>query len=105
MQEKIYLPGGVRKEIIVRYIPSTLETIEECRLRFETKKIGNWEYLLRGSGVPPTQMEITYVRTYVGGVTSGQINFKNPLNEKISVNIELRCENFPDAFSHYKRYS
>ena len=99
LQEKIYLPGGVRKEIIVRYIPSTLETIEECRLRFETKKIGNWEYLLRGSGVPPTQMEITYVRTYVGGVTSGQINFKNPLNEKISVNIELRCENFPDAFS------
>jgi hypothetical protein len=99
LQEKIYLPGGVRKEIIVRYIPSTLETIEECRLRFETKKIGNWEYLLRGSGIPPTQMEITYVRTYVGGVTSGQINFKNPLNEKITVNIELRCEKFPDAFS------
>ena len=98
LQEKIYLPGGVRKEIIVRYIPSTLETIEECRLRFETKKIGNWEYLLRGSGVPPTQMEITYVRTYVGGVTSGQVNFKNPLNEKITVNIELKCEKFPDAF-------
>ena len=38
LQEKIYIPGGVRKEIIVRYIPSTLETIEECRLRFETKK-------------------------------------------------------------------
>ena len=99
LQEKIYLPGGVRKEIIVRYIPSTLETIEECRLRFETKKIGNWEFLLRGSGVPPTQMEITYVRTYVGGVTSGQVNFKNPLNEKISVNIELKCEKFPDAFA------
>jgi hypothetical protein len=99
LQEKIYLPGGVRKEIIVRYIPSTLETIEECHLRFETKKIGNWEYLLRGSGVPPTQMEITYVRTYVGGVTSGQVNFKNPLNEKITVNIELKCDKFPDAFS------
>jgi hypothetical protein len=44
-------------------------------------------------------MEISFVRTYVGGVTSGQVNFKNPLNEKITVNIELKCEKFPDAFS------
>ena len=44
-------------------------------------------------------MEPTFVRTFVGGVTSGQINFKNPLNEKITVNIELKCEQFPDSFS------
>ena len=99
LQEKIFLPGGVRKEILVRYIPSTLDGLEECHLRFETKKIGNWEFLLRGSGIPPTQMETTYVRTYVGGVTSGQVNFRNPLNEKITISIELICENFPDAFS------
>ena len=47
----------------------------------------------------PTQMETTYVRTFVGGVASGQINFKNPLNEEITVTLELKCEKFPQAFS------
>ena len=99
LQEKIYIPGGVRKEILIRYIPSTLETIEECHLKFETKRIGNWQFYLKGMGVPPTQMETLYVHTYVGGVTTGQVHFKNPLNEKIYANIELKCDKFPDAFS------
>ena len=68
-------------------------------MRFETKKIGKWEYHLRGRGIPPTQMETTYVRTFVGGVASGQVNFKNPLNERITVNIELKCPKFPEAFT------
>ena len=99
LQEKIFLPSGVKKEILVRYTPSTLSGDEQCILKFESKKIGGWEYHLRGTGIPPTSMEATFVRTYVGGVTSGQINFKNPLNEKITVNIELKCEQFPDSFS------
>ena len=99
LQDKIFLPSGVNKEILVRYTPSTLNGDEQCILKFESKKIGNWEFHLRGSGIPPTSMETTYVRTYVGGVTSGQINFKNPLNEKISVIIELKCEQFPNSFS------
>ena len=44
-------------------------------------------------------MDLTYVRTYVGGVTSGQVTFKNPLNEKVVVTVELKCEEFPEAFS------
>jgi hypothetical protein len=99
LQEKIYIPGGIRKEILIRYIPSTIETIEECNIKFETKRIGNWEFYLRGMGIPPTQMETLYAHTYVGGVTTGQINFKNPLNEKVFVTIELKCDKFPDAFS------
>jgi hypothetical protein len=99
LQEKIFLPSGVKKEILVRYTPSTLSGDEQCIIKFESKKIGNWEFHLRGTGIPPTSMEPTFVRTYVGGVTSGQINFKNPLNEKITVNIELKCEQFPDSFS------
>ena len=99
LQEKIFLPSGVKKEILVRYTPSTLNGDEQCILKFESKKVGNWEFLLRGTGIPPTSMETTFVRTYVGGVTSGQINFKNPLNEKITISIELKCEQFPDSFS------
>ena len=99
LQEKIYIPGGIRKEILVRYIPSTLESIEECNLKFETKRIGNWEFYIRGSGILPTPMDTLYIHTYVGGVTTGQINFKNPLNEKVFITVELKCEKFPDAYS------
>ena len=99
LQERIYIPGGIRKEILVRYIPSSLDTIEECHLKFQTKRIGNWEFYLKGTGVPPTQMETLYVHTYVGGVTTGQVHFKNPLNEKIYATIELKCDKFPDAFT------
>ena len=99
LQEKIYIPPGTRKEILVRYIPSSMENIEECNLKFITKRIGNWEFFLRGNGITPTQMETLYVHTYVGGVTTGQINFRNPLNEKINATIELKCDKFPDSFS------
>ena len=99
LQEKIFLPSGVKKEILIRYTPSSLDGDEEGTVKFETKKIGKWEYHLRGRGIPPTQMETTYVRTFVGGVASGQVNFKNPLNERITVNIELKCPKFPEAFS------
>ena len=44
-------------------------------------------------------MEKTYVRTFEGGVASGQKNFKNLLSEKITFTIELKCEKFPQAFS------
>lgn len=105
LQEKIIIPSGVNKEILVRYTPSSLDGDEECVLKFETKTIGKWEYHLRGRGIPPTSMEPTYVRTYVGGVTSGQVNFKNPLNEKISVNIELKCDEFPETFALFNKKS
>ena len=99
LQDKIFIPPGINKEILIRYTPSSLEKEEECQIRFETKKIGKWDFLLRGIGIPPTEMEITYVRTYVGGVTSGQVNFKNPLNEKVVITVDLKCEKFPDSFS------
>ena len=50
-------------------------------------------------------MELTYVRTFVGGVTSGQVTFKNPLNERVVFTIELKCEEFPEAFSLFGKKS
>ena len=103
LQEKIIIPPGIKKEILVRYTPSVLGIEEECKIKFESKKIGNWFFILRGKGILPTQMDITYIRTYVGGVTSGQINFKNPLNDKIVVNVELKCDKYPNAFSLFSK--
>ena len=99
LQEKIFIPPGIKKEILVRYTPSLLNIEEECEIKFESKKIGNWYFILRGKGTFPSQMDTTYIRTYIGGVTSGQINFRNPLNDKIVINIELKCDKYPEAFN------
>ena len=45
LQEKIFLPSGVKKEILIRYTPSTLDGDEEALIKFETKKIGKWEFI------------------------------------------------------------
>ena len=103
LQEKIYLPPGIKKEILVRYTPSLLDIEEECDIKFESKKIGNWHYILRGKGKLPTPMDTTYIKTYIGGVTSGQITFKNPLNDRMTINIELICEKYPDAFNLFSK--
>ena len=48
LQEKIYIPPGIKKEILVRYTPSSLEEEEECHLKFETKK--NWKMGISSKG-------------------------------------------------------
>ena len=101
--EKILLPPLTSKEIIIRYIPSTLDIQEECQIKFDTTKIGGWVFNFKGKGIPPTIMEPTYVNTFVGGITSGIINFKNPLNEKISVYLELKCPDWPNSFEIIKK--
>jgi len=101
--EKIILPSLSSKEVIIRYIPSTLDIQEECQIKFDTTKIGGWIFNFKGKGIPPTIMEPTYVNTFVGGITSGIINFKNPLNEKISVYLELRCPDWPNSFEIIKK--
>jgi hypothetical protein len=96
--EKITLPPYTTKEVTVRYNPSTLDIEEECQLVFDTHKVGKWIYHIKGKGFPPTPMEKTIVNTYVGGITSGSITFKNPFNEKINVWVELKCEEWQGTF-------
>ena len=99
-EKKIIIPSGIKREILIRYTPSNLGTEEIGNIVFKTKTIGNWNYLLRGKGTNPKPMPVTYCRTFVGNMTSGQITFRNPLCEKTRVIFELK--NYPadsDAFS------
>ena len=43
-------------------------------------------------------MEITSVSTYVGGITSGMINFKNPFKDSLNVALELKCAEWQGTF-------
>ncbi|MCQ2815955.1 MAG: hypothetical protein MJ252_01695, partial [archaeon] len=99
--EKITVPSGIQREVLVRYTPSCLGSDEECEIVFSSNTIGNWKYVLRGRGIPPQEMDTTYVRTFVGGMTSGQITFRNPLNEKTTITIELPFED--DTFTLFTK--
>jgi hypothetical protein len=88
--DKISLPPYSKYKILIRYTPSSIDFEEETTIIFENSKVGKWEYHIRGKGVPPTEMEKTIVSTYVGGITSGMINFKNPFKDYLNVSLELK---------------
>lgn len=96
--EKIILPPLSAREITIRYTPCSLETEEISLIAFETDKIGDWEYKLTGKGYPPSPMPKTTINTFVGGIISSYIYFKNPFNEKTSFTVELKCNDLPDTF-------
>ena len=105
--DKILLSAYSAKEVILRYTPSLLETEESCIVKFESNKIGNWEYHLYGKGCIPSKMPKTIINTYVGGIISGVITFKNPLGKQQRdnnyFNIELKSEELPSAFALIKK--
>jgi len=88
--EKIFIGGYNTKEVVVRYTPSSLDSEEETSIVFDTIRIGKWEYFFKGKGNIPNSMETTVVSTYIGGITSGIINFKNPFREALNVTVELK---------------
>ena len=96
--DKIYIGGYSQKEVTIRYTPSSLEHEEDSVIVFDTVKIGKWEYYFKGKGLPPTNMETTVVSTYVGGITSGIINFKNPFKDALTVTIDLNDIQHEDTF-------
>jgi hypothetical protein len=87
--EKIIIPENSGREIIVKYTPSQLEHAEDCRIIFDTVSIGKWEYYFKGKGSFPSAMAKTVISSYVGGSVSGNVIFKNPFNDKISINVDL----------------
>lgn len=96
--DKITLLPESYKEILVTFTPSNLEYEEICTLLFESYEIGKWEYRLRGKGLFPTIMDTTKISTFVGGIISGGVTFKNPTNEKITITLELKCDEWPNTF-------
>ena len=95
---KIVIPALAASEVFIRYNPSSLELEENTVITFDSNKIGRWVVYARGKGTPPEEMEKTIVYTEVDAITSGIITFKNPLNEKLFVSIQLKCDDWPDAF-------
>ena len=87
---KIVIPPIVGKEIIIRYSATLYNNLEEYRIIFTSNnKIGDWVFNVTGKGIHPKQMDKIYIHSYVGGVASNSIIFKNPFKEKIEINIKI----------------
>jgi len=55
--ERVAIPAYDMIELMVQYSPSSLKTIETGEITLSDEKVGDWVYILRGKGLPPTQME------------------------------------------------
>lgn len=87
----IVIPKESEIEVTLRYFASTLDNIEEAMLVFSSnKKIGDWKYHFKGQGVLPSQMPKTSISTYLGGIVSGNILFKNPFEESLIINVDIQ---------------
>jgi len=88
--EKIIIRQFSNKDVTIRYTPSSLGTEELATIVFQSK-IGKWDYRLNGQGIQPKVMEKTECSSFVGGISSGIIHFKNPFKEILNLWIELKC--------------
>lgn len=87
--EKIIIPPGEVVEALIKYCPSSLKHVENGLITLTSSILGNWEYKLRGKGVPPTKMEPLEVSATIGESSSVQVTFKNPFREVITINLAL----------------
>lgn len=86
----IIIPPNSSIDVKLIYFSSVLENTEEAMLVFSSNnKIGDWKFLFKGTGILPTNMPLTKVNTYLGGIISSNIVFKNPFNEKLPISIDI----------------
>lgn len=87
--EKILLPPYETVEAIIKYCPSSLKHTENGIVTLTSPTLGNWEYKLKGKGIPPTKMEPLEVSATIGESSSVQVTFKNPFREMITIILSL----------------
>lgn len=87
--EKIILPPYETVDALIKYCPSSLKHIETGVITLNSPILGNWEYRLKGKGLPPTKMEPLEVSATIGESSSVQVTFKNPFRENININLTL----------------
>jgi hypothetical protein len=94
LNERMELPAGGSLPIVVRYTPSEIDFQDTCEIVFETKDVGNWKYLLFGSGDPPTSFEELVLMGSLHKEDSGIINFANPFKTNIMINISIKRDEY-----------
>jgi hypothetical protein len=90
--DEIVIPPFDQIQVSMRYMPSSLDIIEQSDIIFSSPIIGKWHYLVFGQGLPPTKFPATTVSIGLNKDYSSVIHFKNPFKEPIQVQISMDAE-------------
>lgn len=95
--DKVILPPFGSVDVLIKYTPATLKSMEIGEIRLTSSSVGDWVFLVKGKGLPPSEMETIVVTSSVGESNSLQIPFKNPFRDTSSVTLSLETS-YPDVF-------
>jgi hypothetical protein len=87
-----------RRKIEVRYIPTSLGVKETATLTFRSNEIGDWVFLLSGTGRPPQALSPVLVSSMIDISNSALILFTNPFPYPARFSISLNSETDPFCF-------
>ena len=102
--DKIILPPFGAVEALIRYTPTSLKFVETAEIKLGSREVGDWVFLLKGKGLPPSEMEPTIVTASIGESNSTQVPFRNPFRDMVSVTVTLETPT-PDIFQLLLRRS
>ena len=74
----LVLNQNEKKQLEVRYIPSSIGNVDTSILSFKSNEAGEWFYKLSGVGKPPQPMSPVILESELNRSASASIIFKNP---------------------------
>ncbi|CAD8050766.1 unnamed protein product [Paramecium sonneborni] len=87
--QQLILEPYTLKPVYVVFVPSAL-TAHSGEIQIKTKEIGKWIFLCFGTGESPTPFQETTVICKAGQSVTQQIEFKNPLKDSLTVQLEMQ---------------
>lgn len=90
-EEPYLLEGYGKLEVEFNYTPSSLKGDENAVFFFKHPKVADWEFHVKGRGIPPTLMQKTLFYAPLGRSVSDTVAFRNPFQQPISVGISFQA--------------
>lgn len=75
------------------YYPTELDELQECYIRFVNDYVGEVNFLVSGKGVKPSEMETMTVSCKINGSFSAVVNYKNPFNKRVMIDLDIETQN------------
>lgn len=86
----------------INYIPNELDVEHSGELEFHSKQLGDWKYILFGTGSLPTPFPLREITALLNKEGSEMIEFKNPFKITINMQIFLEARNGEDSIFSLK---
>jgi hypothetical protein len=78
-----------KKQLEVRYFPSSLSDLQTSFLTLKSREVGDWFYKLSGTGKTPPPLSPSILECHPGEMTSNAIDFANPFQSTTKFEISI----------------